>query len=182
MHISALRLARRASCAFVFALAFATAAPAAPFAPANPLPLAERSAPRAEAPIETVQYRQRRHYRNGGGRNWGGDRHWRGDRGWRGNRGWRGDRGWRGGRDYRWNRGYRRYYDDGFYGGTGIYFGLGLPAYRYVDPYVAPRPVYRARRAGSHVEWCYNRYRSYRASDNTFQPYHGPRRQCYSPY
>ena len=34
----------------------------------------------------------------------------------------------------------------------------------------------------AHVNWCYNRYRSYRAYDNTFQPYHGPRRQCISPY
>lgn len=34
----------------------------------------------------------------------------------------------------------------------------------------------------SHVQWCYNRFRSYRASDNTFQPYNGPRRQCNSPY
>lgn len=34
----------------------------------------------------------------------------------------------------------------------------------------------------AHVSWCYDRYRSYRASDNTFQPYQGPRRQCISPY
>lgn len=34
----------------------------------------------------------------------------------------------------------------------------------------------------SHVQWCYDRYRSYRAYDNTFQPYNGPRQQCYSPY
>jgi len=34
----------------------------------------------------------------------------------------------------------------------------------------------------AHVQWCYNRYRSYRAYDNTFQPYNGPRRACYSPY
>ena len=34
----------------------------------------------------------------------------------------------------------------------------------------------------AHVEWCYDRYRSYRAYDNTFQPYNGGRRQCYSPY
>ncbi len=34
----------------------------------------------------------------------------------------------------------------------------------------------------AHVQWCYDRYRSYRASDNTFQPYNGPRRQCNSPY
>lgn len=34
----------------------------------------------------------------------------------------------------------------------------------------------------AHVEWCYDRYRSYRAYDNTYQPLNGPRRQCYSPY
>ena len=34
----------------------------------------------------------------------------------------------------------------------------------------------------SHVKWCFNRYRSYSAYDNTFQPYDGPRQQCYSPY
>ena len=39
-----------------------------------------------------------------------------------------------------------------------------------------------ARRDRAHVDWCYNRYRSYRHSDNTFQPYHGRRRQCRSPY
>jgi hypothetical protein len=31
------------------------------------------------------------------------------------------------------------------------------------------------------VDWCYSRYRSYRAYDNTFQPYYGPRRQCIGP-
>ncbi len=43
-----------------------------------------------------------------------------------------------------------------------------------------PPRVYRGDSA--HVRWCYDRYRSYRASDNTFQPYHGPRQQCVSPY
>ncbi|TBG29925.1 hypothetical protein ELG78_33890 (plasmid) [Rhizobium leguminosarum] len=33
-----------------------------------------------------------------------------------------------------------------------------------------------------HVSWCYRRYRSYRAYDNTLQPSDGPRRQCQSPY
>lgn len=32
----------------------------------------------------------------------------------------------------------------------------------------------------AHVQSCQNRYRSYRASDNTFQPNNGPRRQCVS--
>ena len=34
----------------------------------------------------------------------------------------------------------------------------------------------------SHINWCYNRYRSYRAYDNTYQPYNGRRRPCFSPY
>ena len=34
----------------------------------------------------------------------------------------------------------------------------------------------------AHVNWCYNRYRSYREWDNSWKPYHGPRRTCYSPY
>jgi hypothetical protein len=32
------------------------------------------------------------------------------------------------------------------------------------------------------VRWCQNRYRSYRRSSDTFQPYNGPRRRCNSPY
>ena len=45
--------------------------------------------------------------------------------------------------------------------------------------------IARENRGGSynaHVAWCSDRYRSYRASDNTFQPYNGPRQQCNSPY
>jgi opacity protein-like surface antigen len=33
-----------------------------------------------------------------------------------------------------------------------------------------------------HVRWCHNKYRSYDQRTNTFQPYHGPRRECRSPY
>ncbi len=58
------------------------------------------------------------------------------------------------------------------------YIGPAYPAYRYV----APRRYYGRGPVSAHVAWCYNRYRSYRAWDNTFQPYHGPRRQCWSPY
>ncbi|MEO0635100.1 MAG: BA14K family protein [Pseudomonadota bacterium] len=45
--------------------------------------------------------------------------------------------------------------------------------------------VQRVVRAGlphAHYRWCDARYRSYRISDNSFQPYHGHRRQCVSPY
>lgn len=95
-----------------------------------------------------------------------GSHHWRGDRHhWRGNRhNWHGDR-------YRHYRHYR-HHDRG----SGFYFGLGLaPGYYY-----GTRHYYRS--GSAHVRWCYNRYRSYRAWDNTYQPYHGPRRQCRSPY
>jgi hypothetical protein len=34
----------------------------------------------------------------------------------------------------------------------------------------------------AHARWCRDRYRSYRSSDNTFQPFEGPRRSCNSPY
>lgn len=58
------------------------------------------------------------------------------------------------------------------------------PVYGIVPPQVyVPRRAYRvAGVSQAHVDWCYARYRSYRAYDNTFQPYHGPRRPCYSPY
>lgn len=46
------------------------------------------------------------------------------------------------------------------------------------------RTAHRQVYAGNnrHLAWCYGRYRSYRLTDNTFQPYHGPRRECLSPY
>lgn len=81
-------------------------------------------------------------------------------------------------------------------GGASIEFHFGSgPGYRYGPPrYVPPRygPRYHQRRYGpprhyrpaasAHVRWCSAQYRSYRASDNTFQPFNGPRRQCRSPY
>ena len=79
-------------------------------------------------------------------------------------------------------RHHRRHHRRHFRHGPNIVFGLGLgfPAYHY---YAQPRPVYRYRSGSSaHVQWCYDRYRSYRAYDNTFQPYNGPRQLCWSPY
>lgn len=61
-----------------------------------------------------------------------------------------------------------------------------IPAYpvpvfqSYHPPRVHRTVVYPA--AAIHVEWCHARYRSYRAYDNSFQPYHGHRRPCWSPY
>jgi hypothetical protein len=104
------------------------------------------------------------------------DRHYRRDR-----RNWRRHhsprvRYWRGHRGYDHSRpGYRRHGD----------FWFPLAAFAtgaIISGAIANsnRPVYAG--GDAHVRWCYERYRSYRASDNTFQPYNGPRRQCISPY
>jgi hypothetical protein len=93
----------------------------------------------------------------------------------------------------------------GFYRVRGVYYYNGhrgvvvaRPGYRYYRGYwfpaaafaagaavgaavAAPPPAYR-QPAAAHVAWCYETYRSYRAWDNTYQPYGGPRRQCWSPY
>jgi hypothetical protein len=84
-------------------------------------------------------------------------------------------RDWRGPRQRHHRRHLRR-------GGPSIYFHFGTPRYHAPPPrrYVPPRRAHRLPAA--HIRWCYNRYRSYRDWDNTFQPYHGPRRQCRSPY
>ena len=67
--------------------------------------------------------------------------------------------------------GYRRYGDFWF------------PAAAFLVGALITGAIVDGSRSGSaHVQWCYDRYRSYRAWDNTFQPYDGPRRQCYSPY
>ncbi|HET7412575.1 MAG TPA: BA14K family protein [Pararhizobium sp.] len=59
-------------------------------------------------------------------------------------------------------------------------YAPAYPVYRYRVP---PRRYYRpGRLSRAHIDWCYRHYRSYRASDNTYQPYHGPRRACISPY
>jgi hypothetical protein len=99
----------------------------------------------------------RRHYRDDWRRH-----HYRDDWRWRRHR-----------NDWDWPR-YRR--------GSSLYFSFGLaaPAFRY---YAEPRRYYRPQYIGNaHVRWCYSRYRSYRAWDNTFQPYYGRRQQCWSPY
>lgn len=96
------------------------------------------------------------------------------DVGWRGDRGYR-DGWYRGHRGYRYHRrGYR--YHDGFWFPLAA-FGVGT----IIGGAIANDRGYVGG-GGSHVNWCANRYRSYRAYDNTYQPYGGPRRQCISPY
>lgn len=125
---------------------------------AMPLPSTPSVAPASSPAIEQVQWR---HY--------GGGPYYR--------RGWYG--GYRGYPGYRY--GYRRYNDGYWYPlaafGAGAVIGGAIASQpRYVEP--APTNGINPR----HYEWCSNRYRSYRAFDNTFQPNNGPRQQCYSPY
>jgi hypothetical protein len=98
-----------------------------------------------------------------------------------------GNYGWYNGhRGYPYRRpGYRYYNGFWFPGGAfiaGAIIGGAIANGGYYDGGVGPRYYLDGNPGGGHVQWCYNRYRSYRAWDNTFQPYHGPRRQCYSPY
>lgn len=55
----------------------------------------------------------------------------------------------------------------------------GLAAGAIIGTLASPPRYYGGN---AHTNWCYSRYRSYRAWDNTYQPYYGPRRQCLSPY
>ena len=79
----------------------------------------------------------------------------------------------RGARQWRGHRGYRRHSDGWWYPLAAFSAGA------IIGGAIASQPRVSGK---SHVQWCYDRYRSYRASDNTFQPYNGPRQQCRSPY
>ncbi|WP_439616705.1 BA14K family protein [Shinella sp.] len=84
------------------------------------------------------------------------------------------ERRWHGHRGYRDRRaGYRRHSDGWWYPLAA--FGAGA----IIGGAISNQPQ---AGSGSHTSWCANRYRSYRAYDNTFQPYGGPRQQCISPY
>jgi BA14K-like protein len=83
--------------------------------------------------------------------------------------------GHRGYREHR--RGYREF--NGFWFPAAAFLG-GLIIGEMLDGPRYERPGYRLSNA--HVRWCYDRYRSYDAGSNTFQPYNGGRRVCYSPY
>ena len=89
-------------------------------------------------------------------------------------------RGHRGYREYR--RGYREY--NGFWFPPAA-FGAGVIGGAIIGGVIANQNNNDSgtiRLTQRHLQWCENQYRSYRASDNTFQPYNGPRQQCVSPY
>lgn len=138
--------------------------------------------------VQLIQYRRHfpraygRHYGGYYGGSWGGYRNY--GRSYYG--GYRPYGGYRYGRYGGYGRGnyYGGYNDFGLlFGGlaTGAIIGgmLAQPRYYYDQPSYYGQPRYYGN---SHADWCYSRYRSYRAYDNTFQPYYGPRRQCIGPY
>lgn len=181
----------------LMATALAASLAVASAIPVGAAPMASPSVPSAFQDVQKVQdWRWRRNsnrmnsdhmrysrgeFRGNFNREWRGER-WRGDRvrdgRWR-DRDWvqgRNDRYWRGHRGSRsWRRGYRE--RDGWWFPLAA-FTAGAIIGNTINE---PRRVYRGG-GSAHVEWCYNRYRSYRASDNSFQPYNGPRQRCYSPY
>lgn len=168
-------------CATALAVSFA----AASVVPVNAAPLVVPMAPAAESNV--IQIQSQRHFpgeqrwiRRGGRSEFRRDRrdfrrdYRQGRRDFR-----RGDRhGWynghRGYRDYR--RGYREY--NGFWFPAAAFITGAIVGGALND---SQDRVYRGG-GNAHVQWCYDRWRSYRSYDNTYQPYNGPRRQCYSPY
>ncbi|AYG58721.1 BA14K family protein [Rhizobium jaguaris] len=67
------------------------------------------------------------------------------------------------------NHGFDGYYDDDY--DSGVLF----------KSFVTGTLFNRQRTEGyyaGHAQACADRYQSYRASDNTYQPSHGPRREC----
>jgi len=83
-------------------------------------------------------------------------------------------RGYRGYHDRR--AGYRRH-SDGFWYPPAAFIIGGIIGSAIVSS-SHQGVVYSER----HHDWCENRYRSYRRSDATYQPYGGPRRHCDSPF
>jgi hypothetical protein len=138
---------------------------------AAPLPLSQLAPMRAQTQTEvpanvlTVDHR-RGHNPHRGYNNQNGRHYYNGHRGYR-----------------KYRQGYRRY-NGWWFPPAAFGFGIGVaPGPRYVAPprYAAP-PRYGRGYSPAHYQWCDQRYRSYRAVDNSFQPYHGPRRACVSPY
>jgi hypothetical protein len=120
---------------------------------ASPLPLPVAKSPQVSQ-VEEVQYRRDRDFRDR--RDYRRQGYYNGRQGFRDRR-----------------PGYRRH-SDGFW-----YPLAAFGAAAIIGGAIANQP----RSGGSsHVQWCANRYQSYRASDNTYVPRAGVRARCVSPY
>ena len=146
----------------------------------------------AQSPVELAQRRGR----GGVGRGFRGGRSFRGGRGIRGGRSFRG-RAFRGGRSFRGRafrggRGFRgsRFYRGGRYYGRGWRSGRRWYGGRWIGPAIVAGTaaliiggsIAESRASyGDRWERCADRFRSFRWSDGTYQPYgDNPRRLC--PY
>ena len=139
-------------------------------APAQ-LPLSSTAGVDDAGTVILAQARERRRLRRN--RGFRRDRRFRRDRGFRRDRRLRRDRRFR--RDRAFRRGIRR--DRRFRRGRAFRRG---PSFGVIIGGVA---IAGARQRARHHAWCEARYRSYRRSSGTFQPYGGvPRRRCNSPY
>ncbi len=83
--------------------------------------------------------------------------------------------GHRGHREFR--RGYRQH-NGWWFPPSAFIAGAIIGGAMANQPAVRP-PVHLS---ANHVRWCQDRWRSYRISDNTYQPSNGPRQLCVSPY
>ena len=73
---------------------------------------------------------------------------------------------------------YYRYHPDHVPGYPEDFRGYPVPIYSTSHPQAA-----RYEDGWSaHIGWCRDRWLTYRASDNSYQPFDGPRRQCRSPF
>lgn len=142
-------------CASTFALAFVLGT-----APASAAPVYTPSGSQASTNVQSVQFNS--DWRRNGNRAQHRQNHFEN----RGNRDYY--NGYRGYSEKR--RGYRQY--------NGVWF----PAAAFITGAIIGGSVNNQPRAiaSDHIAWCTDRYRSYRASDNSFQPSNGPRRQCVS--
>jgi len=145
---------RRISAGLFTAVAFSFALGST--APVMAAPAVSPQAPAISSDVIQIQSRRHR----------GDDRRDRFER--RGNHAY-----YNGRRGYRERRpGYRQY--------QGFWFPPAAFALGAIIGGAANQPA--ARLSNAHIRWCQNRWRSYRASDNSYQPFNGPRRACVSPY
>lgn len=149
--------------ATVLSVSFAAAA-----IPANAAQVIVPQASTASSDVQNVDMKWRQGGRHFGDRNFNMRRNF--SRNHDGGGYWNGHRGYR-----EYHRGYRRHGDYWF---PLAAFATGA----LITGAIVNSENNRVYEGNAHVQWCYDHYRSYRASDNTFQPNYGPRKECRSPY
>ncbi len=145
---------------------------------AAPVNLVQTPTVAPASPSDVIQIRDDYKWK----KNYSGKRNYKRGDNWSGNNNWNAQRRHHDSR-HGWHNGYRGYPYKRH--GYRYYNGFWFPAAAFIAGAVVGGAIVNdggGRSGSAHVQWCYDRYRSYRASDNTFQPYHGPRQQCYSPY